>query len=78
MSDSGRSLAETKTLDVVVHVSRDDCEAPVFLAWKDLSVTVRRHKRPLLNKVTGKITTGFYAIMVSARFGLPSFGLGPL
>ncbi|GIL62773.1 hypothetical protein Vafri_16946 [Volvox africanus] len=48
---------------VVVHVSSDDDEATVFLAWKDLTVTARRHMRPLLNGVTGKITAGFYAIM---------------
>ncbi|GIL62777.1 hypothetical protein Vafri_16946 [Volvox africanus] len=52
---------------VVVHVSSDDDEATVFLAWKDLTVTARRHMRPLLNGVTGKITAGFYAIMVSLR-----------
>ncbi len=43
--------------------AHDDNDAPVALAWKDITVNARRHKRPLLNGVTGKITTGLYAVM---------------
>ncbi|KAG2438719.1 hypothetical protein HXX76_005264 [Chlamydomonas incerta] len=35
----------------------------VDVAWKNLTVTSRKMKRPLLNNVTGAITDGFYAIM---------------
>ncbi|KXZ51256.1 hypothetical protein GPECTOR_13g743 [Gonium pectorale] len=49
--------------DGKVAVQLDDHDAPVNLAWKDLTVTARRAKRPLLNGVTGKIVGGFYAIM---------------
>ncbi|KXZ51257.1 hypothetical protein GPECTOR_13g744 [Gonium pectorale] len=43
----------------------DDHAAPINLAWKDLTVTAKRANRPLLNGVTGKITSGFYSIMAS-------------
>ena len=37
----------------------------VFLAWKHLTVNAPRQKRTLLVDATGKVTGGFYAIMVS-------------
>lgn len=59
---------DTNSPDIVLRIpsGNDDDDSPVFLAWKDLTVTSRKMKRPLLNNVTGKITNGYYAIMVNS------------
>ncbi len=49
--------------------SNEDCNAPVILTWKKLSITTQDGAKRILHHLIGKITSGFYAIMVPSGWG---------